>query len=474
MKNELVDQIARAVLYEGYILYPYRQSIKNRQRWSFGGLYPKAFADAQTGSDAAMMQTQILLRGGPSTTLDIRAAFLHLQARTIGQLPAPIAAWPAEREPKYHPVDFLKVGEKTYQTWQEATEREAAAPRVTVADLLDQPRRIDFSFDADRHIEPLRDPAGRYVGVIDREQQAISGTLELAAARVEENLFRITARTVNTTPFDSAPEDRQAALLRALVSTHMVLGVTGGALISATDPPEALLDANQACQNIGCWPVLVGIAPAADTMLASPIILYDYPQIAPESPGDLFDGTEIDEILSLRIMTLTDAEKQQVAATDDRAGAMLARTEALARDQMMSLHGTMRNLSPAGAPDIDFPTFYAPAGEAKLNPAKPAWDDLENHPKLQSVRVGDGELKAGDRVRLHPLGRADIFDIALEGMTATIQRIEQDFENRVQLVVTVDDDPGKDFGAAGKPGHQFFFGVEEVELLEPAEAGGEK
>ncbi|HUC30940.1 MAG TPA: hypothetical protein VMR80_15190, partial [Candidatus Acidoferrum sp.] len=83
-----------------------------------------------------------------------------------------------------------------------------------------------------------------------------------------------------------------------------------------------------------------------DTMLASPIILYDYPQIAPESAGDLFDGTEIDEILSLRIMTLTDEEKREIRASDDRARQILERTENMPAEQFMKLHGTVRGMRP--------------------------------------------------------------------------------------------------------------------------------
>jgi hydrogenase maturation protease len=81
-------------------------------------------------------------------------------------------------------------------------------------------------------------------------------------------------------------------------------------------------------------------------MLASPIILYDYPQIAPESPGDLFDGTEIDEILALRIMTMTDSEKLEMRNSDDRARKILERTEALPMEHLMKLHGTLRELRP--------------------------------------------------------------------------------------------------------------------------------
>jgi hypothetical protein len=72
----------------------------------------------------------------------------------------------------------------------------------------------------------------------------------------------------------------------------------------------------------------------------------------------------------------------------------------------------------------------------------------------------------GDRVRLCPRGRADIFDLALAGRRATILSVEQDVEDRVYYTVTVDDDPGRDLGAAGKPGHRFFFAPDEVELVE--------
>jgi hypothetical protein len=202
------------------------------------------------------------------------------------------------------------------------------------------------------------------------------------------------------------------------------------------------------CKNAGAWPVLVGDPGVDGTMLAAPIILYDYPKIAAESPGDLFDGTEIDEILTLRVMTLTDEEKRDVASVDTRAREMLQRTEKLARGQLMSLHGSMRSaeLFPPG--DV-FPT----------------WDPMPDRPKLPSIRAGGVDLHPGDRVRLRPRGGADAFDLVLDGKTAIIAAIEQDYEDRVHLAVTVEDDPGADFGAAGKPGHRFFFKLEEVEPI---------
>jgi hypothetical protein len=99
----------------------------------------------------------------------------------------------------------------------------------------------------------------------------------------------------------------------------------------------------------------------------------------------------------------------------------------------------------------------------------PYRDDVEGAAKLDRVHAHGVEIKAGDRVRLRPLGRADVFDIALDGKMATIVGIEQDYENRIQFAVTIDDDPGKDLGAQGKPGHRFFFGVEEVEPLSTLE-----
>ncbi|WZO98776.1 hypothetical protein EP7_000366 [Isosphaeraceae bacterium EP7] len=148
------------------------------------------------------------------------------------------------------------------------------------------------------------------------------------------------------------PDNRDEVLLHALSSTHIILGTENGSLISLLDPPEPLRELAAGCQNVGTWPVLVGAEGETDTMLSSPIILYDYPQIAPESPGDLFDSTEIDEILTLRIMTLSDEEKRSMVALDERGGAILARAESMVRGELMSLHGTFRERRPAsGGPE---------------------------------------------------------------------------------------------------------------------------
>ncbi|HEX5270152.1 MAG TPA: hypothetical protein VFW33_06695 [Gemmataceae bacterium] len=345
MNRSAVDRIADTVLYEGYILYPYRPSVKNRQRWTFGGLYPAAWC-RPGGGDASACQTECLVSGGPETTFEAVVRFLHLTARQAGEVAPPLAHWPAA-EPPFRPVETLRVGERLYPTWQEAEPREVSFEGITFGQLTGHPQRRPFSFGGERRLEPVRSEGGEVVGVLVREQRAVEGVIEASARESGEGLYRVTLRVGNRTPLaDGARLDRDEALLHAFVSTHAILGVRGGEFVSLLDPPEPWREAAAGCRNVGTWPVLAGEEGRRDMMLSSPIILYDYPQVAPESPGDFFDGTEIDEMLTLRILTMTDDEKRQMAAVDERAGALLARTEAMAREQLLGLHGTVRGLRP--------------------------------------------------------------------------------------------------------------------------------
>jgi hydrogenase maturation protease len=159
---------------------------------------------------------------------------------------------------------------------------------------------------------------------------------------VGRDLYKIRVSVCNTSSCDTAHRDE--ALTQSLVSTHSIIGIQGGEFVSLLDPPDELRDFTAACQNVGTWPVLVGEDGQRDSMLSSPIILYDYPQIAPESPGALFDGTEIDEILTLRILTLTDDEKREISRSDERARQILERTESMPAEQFMKMHGVARCL----------------------------------------------------------------------------------------------------------------------------------
>jgi hypothetical protein len=349
-----VEQIATAVLYEGFLLYPYRlSSVKNRHRWNFGVLYPEPFGGLN--GERASAQTECLLEAGDHAALDVKVRFLQL-------------------------VDGAPV------------ERDFSAEDLKLDRLIGCPH------------EGLYNASG------------VEGSLEVWAMPAGPRLFQLTVRISNLGRFDG--EDREAALARSLISIHVILTARGGRFVSLFDPPEQFRMAAAQCRNAGLWPVLVGRDDAQ--VLSAPIILYDHPRIAPQSPGDLFDGTEIDEILTLRIQTLTDEEKKEMRATDGRARAILERSEALTRDELSRLHAPM------------------------------------HRDRLTSFRKGD-------RVRLRPRRRADIFDIALAGKIATVISVEQDFQDGIHLCVTVEDDPGRDLGLEGKPGHRFFFGLEEVE-----------
>lgn len=298
MSGRQVDRIAAALLYEGYMLYPYRPSaVKNRQRFNFGLVYP-------AGDDASFMQTECLLLGTAATALTVTVRFLHLIDRTTDG-----------------------------QSWQEATERSVTVDRVTIG-ALTAPQHAWFDWLGSVHVD----------GAVIRRQRAIVGEIEISAAPCASGAVRVRVRLVNHTEMPASDKaDRDETLLHSLVSAHTILTVSeGGEFVSLLDPPEALRGEAAECTNVRTWPVLAGDAGQRDTMLSSPIIIYDYPELAPESPGDLFDGTEIDEILSLRILTMTDAEQQEMAQSDEHARRLLERTRSLGAKELMTMHGTMR------------------------------------------------------------------------------------------------------------------------------------
>lgn len=337
MNIKQVKEIANAVLYEGYLLYPYRHSaIKNRRRWTFGVVYPREYSEANGGIEPWMMQTDCLVTGHEDTTLDIHVRFLHLLVCTVyypdgERVEAPLAG-------------TLLASRLANEPLEEGVERHVTVEGLSLDGLVAHPRHVVISFPGGRIVEHSEDGSAKE---IVREQQAIAGAVIIAAEPVDTNLFKLRVQIENTTAETSTVTSRHdAILLQSFVSTHTILHVHRGDFISLLEPPEALQTLVQGCQNIRTWPVLVGNKGERDAMLSSPIILYDYPQIAPESPGALFDGTEIDEILTLRIMTLTDEEKEEMRRGDERAREILERTESLSPEQFMKLHGVIRNLGP--------------------------------------------------------------------------------------------------------------------------------
>ena len=327
-----MKKIAEAVLYEGYLLWPYRRSArKNQQRWTFGGVYPRAYSEARGEDDPWIMQTQCLVVGDAEATIEVKVRFLHVTERKVGRKSGETLEF----------VEELRVGGELYLPWDDATEREIAVGRFTLSEL-GSPERIGIDIPAGSREEPLRGPAEEVVGALVREWRMLRGTVEVEAEPLREGIFRVTVRITNTTPWGG--EDRESTLRQTFVSTHTTLEVRAGEFVSLIDPPEELREAVDGCENLKTWPVLVGGEGDRSTLLSSPIILYDYPQIAPESPGDLFDGTEIDQMLILNVLNLTDKEKEEMRASDPRGREILERCESLSPEELMKLSGTFREI----------------------------------------------------------------------------------------------------------------------------------
>jgi hypothetical protein len=324
--DDPIRAIADAVLYEGYVLWPYRRSaLKNAQRWTFGGVYPRAHAQARAaGDDPWTMQTQCLVEGLAGSEVSVGVRFLHV-------------VWRQMVDARGQEVDELTAGNELHLSWEEAVEREVSLGPVGL-DELRTGRRVPIAIEAGSTREPLGD-----AGTVVRSWEPLEGSLDVCADEVSPGVYRLTAVIENETPWPGGP--REAAIRRTFCSTHTVLRAHGGSFVSLTAPPDALREAAQECQNRGTWPVLVGEAGERHTLLSSPIILEDHPRIAPESPGDLFDGGEIDQLLILNILSLTDDEKAEVRASDPLAREVLDRSEGLSGEQLMRLHGrTVREL----------------------------------------------------------------------------------------------------------------------------------
>ena len=335
--------MADAVLYEGYLLYPYRRSSsKNRVRWQFGVLAPRAWVE-QTGvvstsvagsADAWHQQTECLLQGPDSATIDVRLRFLHLQHRSVEERSA---------DGTFVQRDALDIGGQRYLTFDEAVPREFDIV-VQVGELRGDGHTTTIEVSGGEDVELLGD-SGRLV----RRRWPLSATMQISTVPVEVPLplHRLRLITENTADSIATEASRADALKRSLVATHSLLGVRGGSFLSLLDPPSWAAAAAKQCRNVHTFPVLAGAPGSQHLMLSSPILMdYDYPRVSPESQGDLFDATEIDEILSLRALTLTDEEKREARATDPRAAAIIDRVEEFPREVFERLHGAVRSLRP--------------------------------------------------------------------------------------------------------------------------------
>jgi hypothetical protein len=413
-----VRQVADSVLYEGYVLYPYHASAqKNRSRWQFGVLMPPAFAAADP-SERSMARAECVFERSGAPAVEVAVRFLQVQRRTAPGTPTP-------------------------STWDEAVEQEAVL-------TVDGQRLLGEGSDRE-FVIPGGQEHGTAGGVpVTRHRERLAGSVRARATPLPGpwRAARLTVCVANESA--AVPVTRDQSLPYALVAVHMIITISGGAFISMTDPPRWAREEAGRCENIGCWPVLAGPPGSRQIMLASPIILPDHPQLAAESPGELYDGTEIDEILTLRTLALTDEEKDAARATDPRAAALIDRVDAMDPQTLGQLHGTFRGLRPP-PPDAD---AHVPWWDPEL--------DASVSPGTDAVTVAGRRVAAGTRVTLRPgLRRADAQDMFLDGRTAVVEAVLFDVDDTAYLAVSLADDPGADLRSAH--GRFLYFAPDEVE-----------
>jgi hypothetical protein len=337
--TDKLSAIVQSVLYEGYVLWPYRRTaLKNQRRWTFGGVYPRAYSESGHADDAWVMRTECLVEADAGAELDVAVRFLQVVDRRVGEL--------ADGEIRY--ADAITVGGTRHVAWQEAVERELALPTIHVGESVGREVTHQVCIAASERYETLRDVHGRSAGVIVREWDDVSGTVGVGLTQTESGAIHIRVDVTNESAWNG--EGREAVHSRTFASTHTVLRARGARFVSLTDPPAEHSVAAVACRNIGTWPVLVGDAPARDTLLSSPIILPDYPEVAPESGGDFFDGAEIDQLLMLSVLSMTPAEQQWMREADPRTREILDRCLSASPDDVRRLHGATRPTAIGGAP----------------------------------------------------------------------------------------------------------------------------
>jgi hypothetical protein len=473
--------VADAVLWEGYVLYPYRRSsVKNRVRWQFGVLAPRPWLEARgpvvptvAGSaDAWRQRTECLLETTPGTRVRVQVRFLQVQRRQVQRRAG--SGW--------DPVDAHEVDGRTWLGFDEAVAHE-----VEVAFALGElgpGTEWPVTASAGTEVEVLPGGEGRLV----RSREPISAVLRVEAEPPERpatpaeapaeapagppgGLRRLRLLLSNAADAAAVPVDapREESVRWSLVAAHCLIEVEAGAFVSLLEPPEHAAAAARECRNEHTFPVLAGPPGSRDVVLSSPIILYDHPQIAPESPGELFDSGEIDEILSLRALTLTDEEKSEVRATDPRAAAILDRVDELSQDTWAGLHGAVRSLRRVAGSGAQVP--HGDAGEPGV---QPWWDpgaDTSVSPETDAVVVDGVRVSRGSRVRLRPrLRGTDPQDRFLDGRTARVQAVLLDVDDNRHVAVTLDDDPEADL--LGGTGRFRYFSPEEIRPLAPERGTG--
>ncbi|MEP6950700.1 MAG: hypothetical protein ABI863_15550 [Ginsengibacter sp.] len=337
--ESILENITRTLLYEGYALYPYhRSAIKNQKPIPFGVVFPQRY-NIYNAHAHSKMQTQCIVTGSDDLTINISMRFLHLKKTELFEkVPAHEAV-----EDNFIPVYNLNISDKFYQAGWQTAERKINTGDLQISQLIKNKKVIPVEFDEMYDSKYFYDKSGKAAKQIN-SISGIKGSviIEAAPAGNMQNTFRLTVTVINTTPVENAEQvTRDEVLSQSFLSTHTVLQTRNAVFISHQNPGEKWEETISGCENINTWPILID--ESNTTLLSSPIILYDYPRINPQSLGDLFDSTEIEEALLLHVAVLSDEEKQQIARGDEKLQAMLTRVSQVTPKEMINFHSGLKN-----------------------------------------------------------------------------------------------------------------------------------
>ncbi|MFD0019898.1 hypothetical protein [Streptomyces sp. NPDC058382] len=458
MSLDQVRSIADAVLYEGYLLYPYRASShKNRSRWQFGVLGPPKATAASFGEDSEMEMECLLAPAAGPVAVTVHLRFLQLQVREVRS---------TGEDGVEVPVDRLTVDGAAVMSWDEAVEREI----VLAALPLDEPADSVHEVPGGEESEPVTDARGTVVGRIVRRRLPLAVRIRTRAV-MDDGYVRLTVSVGNEHPEPADTKD--AAIRTSLIGAHLLLSAHDAGFVSLLEPPEGAAAAAGRCRQRRCWPVLAGPKGSTGTLLGAPIILYDYPEVAEQSPGALFDSTEIDEILTLRVMTMTEEEKAEARATDPRAREIIDRCDGMSPAGLQQLHGLLRDphapqpvalVGPsAGVRDVE-PAPFDTAGAPWWDPAA----DASVSPESDAVVIDGARVAKGSLVRVHPTRRADAQDLFFAGQVARVTAVLADVDGGTHVALVLADDPASDLH--DWYGRYFYFAPDELTPLSAEES----
>ncbi|HEX2358830.1 MAG TPA: hypothetical protein VHH72_03335 [Solirubrobacterales bacterium] len=402
MSRPGVEELVSSLLYEGYALYPYTPgATKNATPTPFGIVYPPGYAETQPAA-FAMARLDAVLIAGPEAELHATVRFLQA------------------------------AGER-----HKASERRLELGPLTLAALaaLERGTGEEFRFEA------------------EGEGTGVSGRIRMRAELLGPDLARVRLCVHNDTPIeDPAGATRAEALRHSLLSVHPLLEVEGGRFASPLERDGEVGAAVSGCEPVNTFPVLAEDGDRA--VLGAAIVLPEHPELAPESIGNLFDNTEIEEALLLHVQTLSDLEQDSIGEQDPAVREMIQRAQGVSGEEMLGLHGRLTFKEPDEGEAADEPV----EANAHRQPP-PGSDEIQGE---EETEVSGLHLRRGDKVVLRPGTDGDVFDRILHGRTATIERIYRGYDERIYLGVTVDDDPGQEL--LRETGRYLFFFGDEVEV----------